>query len=207
MYNNNAINKQHYLMLCELHYPGRHGKTEDSDPNIETHYLVYDRFDTKTGISYSHLDEYEEYESDYEYDSDSEDEYNNNNKFVRLKDEIQWLQRHYLEQFNTLYSKKHPTIRNYHNIIKHPNYIKPEIGQYIILPTQEAIAILKTFWLRIIQKKWKKVFQERKNIIKQRCTLLNLSTRELSKNLITLYKNLPGLHGMLSELKNNSIKS
>ena len=55
MYNNNAINKQHYLMLCELHYPGRHGKTEDSDPNIETHYLVYDRFDTKTGISYSHF--------------------------------------------------------------------------------------------------------------------------------------------------------
>ena len=199
MYNNNAINKQHYLMLCELHYPGRHGKTEDSDPNIETHYLVYDRFDTKTGISYSHLDEYEE------YDTDSEDEYNNT--IIRLKDEIKWLREHYSSLSNTLYSKKHPTIRNYHNIIKHPNYIKPEIGQYIILPTQEAIAILKTFWLRIIQKKWKKVFQERKNIIKQRCNLLNLSTRELSKNLITLYKNLPGLKGMLSELKNNSIKS
>ena len=199
MYNNNAINKQHYLMLCELHYPGRHGKTEDSDPNIETHYLVYDRFDTKTGISYSHLDEYEE------YDTDSEDEYNNT--IIRLKDEIKWLREHYSSLSNTLYSKKHPTIRNYHNIIKHPNYIKPEIGQYIILPTQEAIAILKTFWLRIIQKKWKKVFQERKNIIKQRCNLLNLSTRELSKNLITLYKKLPGLKGMLSELKNNSIKS
>ena len=199
MYNNNAINKQHYLMLCELHYPGRHGKTHDSDPNIETHYLVYDRFDTKTGISYSHLDEYEE------YDTDSEDEYNNT--IIRLKDEIKWLREHYSSLSNTLYSKKHPTIRNYHNIIKHPNYIKPEIGQYIILPTQEAIAILKTFWLRIIQKKWKKVFQERKNIIKQRCNLLNLSTRELSKNLITLYKNLPGLKGMLSELKNNSIKS
>ena len=195
MYNNNAINKQHYLMLCELHYPGRHGKTHDSDPNIETHYLVYDRFDTKTGISYSHLDEYEE------YDTDSEDEYNNT--IIRLKDEIKWLREHYSSLSNTLYSKKHPTIRNYHNIIKHPNYIKPEIGQYIILPTQEAIAILKTFWLRIIQKKWKKVFQERKNIIKQRCNLLNLSTRELRTNLINLYKNLPGLKGMLSELKNN----
>ena len=195
MYNNNAINKQHYLMLCELHYPGRHGKTHDSDPNIETHYLVYDRFDTKTGISYSHLDEYEE------YDTDSEDEYNNT--IIRLKDEIKWLREHYSSLSNTLYSKKHPTIRNYHNIIKHPNYIKPEIGQYIILPTQEAVAILKTFWLRIIQKKWKKVFQERKNIIKQRCNLLNLSTRELRTNLINLYKNLPGLKGMLSELKNN----
>jgi len=206
MYNNNAINKKHYLMLCELHYPSRHGKTEDSDPNIETHYLVYDRFDSITGISYSHLDEYEEYDTDYDYDTNSEDEYNDNT-FIHLNNEIKWLREHYSNPFNTLYSDNHPTIRNYHNIIKHPNYIKAEIGQYIILPTQEAIAILKTFWLRIIQKKWKKVLQERKNIIKQRCNLLNLSRREVSTNLINLYKNLPGLKGMLSDLKNISIKS
>jgi hypothetical protein len=48
------------------------------------------------------------------------------------------------------------------------------------------------------------VFQERKNIIKQRCNLLNLSTREFSMNLISLYKNLPGLKGMLSDIKNNN---
>ena len=203
MYNNNAINKQHYLMLCELHYPRRHGKTEDSAPNIETHYLVYDRFDSKTGISYSHLDEYEEYDTDYDYDTDSEDEYNSNT-FVKLNAEIKWLRQHYSTLCNSLYSENHPTIRNYHNIIKHPNYIKLEIGEYIILPTQEAIAILKTFWLRIIQKKWKKVYQEQKNIIKKRCYLLNLSTKEVSINLTNLYKNLPGLKGMLSELKNNS---
>ena len=200
MYNNNAINKKHYLMLCELHYPRRHGKTHDSDPNIETHYLVYDRFDAKTGISYSHLDEYEEYDTDTDYDTDSEDEYNINT-LIKLNDEIKWLQQQYSNSFNTLYLENHPTIRNYHNIIKHPNYIKPEIGEYIILPTQEAIAILKTCWLRIIQKKWKKVYQEQKNIIKKRCNLLNLSKKEVSINLTNLYKNLPGLKGMLSELK------
>jgi hypothetical protein len=201
MYRNNiqseSNNKKYYLMLCELHYPGRHGKTEDSDPNIETHYLVYDR------ISYSHLDEYEEYDTDNDSDNsddDSEDEYNN--VFIKLNSEIKWLREHYSNSLNTLYLENHPTIRNYHNIIKNPNYIKAEIGEYVILPTQEAIAILKTFWLRIIQKKWKKVFQERKNIIKQRCNLLNLLTRELSINLINLYKNLPGLKGMLRELKN-----
>lgn len=203
MYNDNSFNNQHYLMLCELHYPRKHGKTEDSDPNIETHYLVYDRFDSKTGISYSHLIEYEEYHTDYDYDTDSEDEFNSNT-FVKLNAEIKWLKEHYSSLLNTLYSENHPTIRNYHNIIKHPNYIKPEIGQYIILPTQEAIAILKTFWLRIIQKKWKKVYQERKTIIKKRCKLLNLTTKEVSGNLINLYKNLPGLKGMLSGLKNNS---
>ena len=198
MYNNNAINNKHYLMLCELHYPGRHGKTEDSDPNIETHYLVYDRFDTKTGISYSHLDEYEEYDTDY--DTVSEDEYNNNT-FIYLNNEIKWLRKHYLEQFNTLYSKKHPTIRNYHNIISKPNYIKPEIGEYIILPTQEAIAILKTFWIRIIQRKWKKIFQERKNIIRQRCSIYNLNIRQIYGKWPQHCIKLPGLKGMLSDLK------
>ena len=48
------------------------------------------------------------------------------------------------------------------------------------------------------------MYQEQKNIIKKRCNLLNLSTKEVSINLTNLYKNLPGLKGMLSELKNNS---
>ena len=51
------------------------------------------------------------------------------------------------------------------------------------------------------------MFKEQKNIIKQRCNLLNLSTREFSMNLTSLYKNLPGLKGMLSDLKHNSIKT
>jgi hypothetical protein len=95
----------------------------------------------------------------------------------------------------------HPSIRNYYNIISKENYIKPEIAEYIILPTREAIAILKTFWLRIIQKKWKKIFQERKNIIKQRCNFSNLSIREIQGKWPDSCMNLPGLKGMLSALK------
>jgi hypothetical protein len=183
-YNNN--NKL-YLMLCELHYPGRHGKTNTSDPHIETHYLVYDRFDPITGISFTCLNNEDDYDTDEEMlnsDNDSDDD--KLNKLVRITDEMTFLKRHYENQanFNPAYFGKHPTIRNYHNIISNPNYIKPEIGQYIILPTQEAVAILKTFWLRIIQRKWKKVFQERKE--KRR---LNCDERCL-----------PSLRGMLNAL-------
>ena len=39
------------LMLCELHYIPIHGKTNESWPSIETHYLVIDCFDIKTGRS------------------------------------------------------------------------------------------------------------------------------------------------------------
>lgn len=189
--------KKYYLLLCELHCPERHGKTDDSDPNIETHYLVYDRYDPNTGESFNN---FEEYDTDDEYDSDEDmDEIG----LCKLNNDIIFLKEMYTSQsdFVPNYFGNHPTIRNYHNIILKPNYIKQEIGEYIILPTQEAIAILKTFWIRIIQKKWKKVFQERKNIIKQRCYLSSLSFREIRSRWPVSCINFPGLRGMLSELK------
>jgi hypothetical protein len=37
-------NNKWHLMLCELHLPTMHGKTNNSDPNIETHYLIHDLY-------------------------------------------------------------------------------------------------------------------------------------------------------------------
>ena len=192
--------KKHYLMLCELHYPAIHGKTKASDPFIERHYLVYDRFDPRTGISYSCLSDYEEYDTDTEYDSDEDD---NQNRVIKLNDSMAFLQKQYSNPVNFHQNNfgNHPTIRNYHNIISSPNYIKPEIGEYIILPTQEAIAILKTVWLRIIQRKWKKVFAERQDIIKKRRLNASISSREIYGKWSQPCSNLPGLKGMLKELK------
>jgi hypothetical protein len=197
------VKNKHYLMLCELHYPDLHGKNESSDPNIENHYLVFERFDPITGIVLNDTDEYNEYDTDTEYNSDSDSEYEEN-RLDRIDDKIKLLKHVYtnnLRHASPQYFGPHPTIRNYRNIVLNPNYIKPEIGEYIILPTQEAIAILKTFWLRIIQKKWKKVFQERKNVIRQRCNLSNLSIREIRGRWHESCFNLPGLRGMLSDLK------
>ena len=192
------VKNKYYLMLCELHHPQIHGKDNDSNPHIETHYLVYDRYDTKTGISFMDLDEISGYNTDNEYDSDEE---SNNNEILKIHDNIQIIKEYYDLNIHTFTS--HPTIRNYKNIISRTNYIKPEIGEYIILPTQEAIAILKTFWLRIIQKKWKKVFQERKKVFKQRCNLYNLQIREKQGRWPDSCLILPGLKGMLSQLNNH----
>jgi hypothetical protein len=177
----NEKNK-HYLMLCELHNPAFHGKDENSDPFIETHYLVYDRFNFKTGISLT----------SEPYDNESDDS--------KINDVLEYLKEHYTN-YNPDTCGHHPTIRNYHNIISSPNYIKPEIGEYIILPTQEAIAILKTVWLRIIQRKWKKVFAERQDIIKKRRLNASISSREIYGKWSQPCSNLPGLKGMLTELK------
>ena len=52
----------------------------------------------------------------------------------------------YLELDN----QTHDIFRNYNQIITRENYIKPEITECIYLNTGHCIAILKTFWLRLI---------------------------------------------------------
>ena len=66
----------------------------------------------------------------------------------------------------------HPTIRNYANIVKK---YKLDIVQMVYLNTGHHLCILKTFWLKIIQRKYKTYFknlQMRINRAKHPKTLL-----------------------------------
>jgi hypothetical protein len=192
MQDNYSNKNKWHLMLCELHLPTMHGKTDNSDPNIETHYLIHDL--------YNPTELYETNNSDS--DSGSDDE---NNSYNKIYNAINYLKRKYLyltesDMFNPiLYT--HPTIRNYYNIVSNTNYIQPEIGEYIILPTLEAVAILKTFWIRIIQKKWKKVFEQQQQIINERCKLQSLIYRQTTGYWPSHCKTFPTLKGMLHKLK------
>ena len=184
------------LLLCELHHPGIHGKTNNSAANIETHFLIHDRFD---GHGYPIKNQEEE-------DDEDEDEayydYNITSVMAFLKNQ-------YSDpaNFNLRYFETHPTIRNYRNIINNSNYIKPEIGEYIVLPTQEAVAILKTFWLRILQRKWKNVFKERLNIMKMRSNPICVYARQITGKWPPYCSHLPGLTGMLNPLKKYNANS
>ena len=181
-----TIEKEWHLMLCELHLPTMHGKTNDSDPNIETHYLIHDL--------YNPTELYETYDSD---DSDDEDV-----SYNRIHNAINYLQQKYLYityEFDPVFHN-HPTIRNYYKIVSNPNYIQPEIGQYIILQTLEAVAVLKTFWIRIIQRKWKKIFKQQQQIIGERCKLHSLQFRQTTGYWPSHCKHFPTLKGMLHNL-------
>jgi hypothetical protein len=103
----------------------------------------------------------------------------------------------YLELDN----QTHDIYRNYKQIITRENYIKPEITDCVYLNTGHYVAILKTFWLRLIQRKWKNIIKERENIIKKRCTLNSLRHRELTGKWPKNCLYFPQLKGMLSELK------
>jgi hypothetical protein len=188
------------LVLCELHYTPIHGKTRTSCPTIEGHYLLIDQFDGLTGIMLDDLEEYVEYDTDEEIISDSEDEDGNENGITHLYQTQAFYKKYYMEQFE-FREKPHKLLRNYHNIISQPNYIKPEIAECITLPTGEHIAIIKTMWIKIIQRKWKKIYAIRKHIIKCRSCPASLSTRQLTGNWPPHCISLPLLKGMLSNLK------
>ena len=179
------------LVLCELHYTPIHGKSTSSDPIIEGHYILIDRFDGLTGMI---LDEDLEDE-----DLEDEDEDDETNLY-----QIQELSaRFYTEEMRTLARRgAHNLIRNYHNIIRRPDYIKPEIAECIILPTGEHIAIIKTMWIKFIQRKWKNVYAARQHVIKYRCRPSSLFTRELTGRWPKKCFYMPGLIGMLSKLSN-----
>jgi len=196
----NTITSKYNLIICEIHHPFIHGKNGDSDPNIETHYLVIARFD---GISSVLL-------HDDRYDDDDVDEAvvlyvdedDDTLSLININDISDSLTSFYSETNFALYRHipEHPCIRNFENIVTQTGYIRPEIAECIELPTMETIAILKTFLIRIIQRMWKKIFKQRSQIINNRKQISALSFREIHGIWPKHCRYMPQLRGMLKEL-------
>ena len=80
--------------------------------------------------------------------------YNGIKTFSIMKKDIKFIKK---DEIN-MYGPIHPYIRNYNDINK--NILNIQIAEKIILEGGECIAILKTFWIKIIQRTWKKVFRK-----------------------------------------------
>jgi len=184
----NLKNGRFNLVLCEIHYSPFHGKSKSSYKYIEGHYLLIEKFDGISGIA---LDTDEEENSDSDSDSDSDNR----------GEHISNVQQLYLNEYASLVSRHfpHKTIRNYYNIIRRPDYIKPEIGECIELVTGEQIVIIKTIWIKIIQRNWKRVFAKRQLIIKYRTSPSSLSFRQLTGKWPEYCLHMPSLNGLLSK--------
>jgi hypothetical protein len=108
---------------------------------------------------------------------------------------------YYIYYYNNLNNRKHNIYRNYSNIISNTYYIKPEIAECIYLSTGECIAILKTFWIKLIQRTWKNIYSKKKNIIDLRKNPNNIKYKEIYGNWSNICKTLPSIKGMLNYLK------
>lgn len=175
--NNNIFKKEkmpkYKLAICELHIPHLHGYTNNSTKDIINHYIVtniveLDDFyndDYKNDIAimnecylmwlYSYIDDID----NINYDSDNEEE---------------------IEKYLVHNNISHPNIRNYNNIIDNGKYIKLDIIEVDELDGEEMVGYIKTFWLRIIQRKWKNIFKKRKEVIQKRKALCCMRKREIN---------------------------
>lgn len=91
---------------------------------------------------------------------------------------------HYLnneENHEENHEVNHNTIRNFENIISNKNNYKVDIVEKIQLEGlfTPTIAIIKTHYLRLIQRKWKSIFKKREEIIKKRMMPHSLKYREM----------------------------
>ena len=161
------------LAICELHIPHLHGYTNNSTKDIINHYIVtniveLDDFyndDYKNDIAimnecylmwlYSYIDDID----NINYDSDNEEE---------------------IDKYLVHNNISHPNIRNYNNIIDNGKYIKLDIIEVDELDGEEMVGYIKTFWLRIIQRKWKNILKRRKEVIQKRKALCCMRKREIN---------------------------
>lgn len=72
------------------------------------------------------------------------------------------------------------------------------ILQLDIKPDGEYCAIIKTFWLRIVQRAWKKQFAKRQSIIRSRGHIASQRHFELTGTYPRSIRTIPGLRGLLA---------
>ena len=85
------------------------------------------------------------------------DEFYTITQFIPISDFICTIRDNYIT--NNYY---HPVIRNYNEILIKKHNISLEIIECVELEGGEHVAIYKTFWLRIIQRKWKRYCDSKK---------------------------------------------
>ncbi len=149
------------LAICEIFHPVIHGQDENSSPNVTNHFLVYTQIDLSDFYNNAYLSE--------------------ENSYRRYSRAIQLM--------HGSLNETHPTIRNYRKVTN--KYIRLEIIQADVLTGQEEVAYLKTFWLRIVQRRWKKIYKARKELIQQRSQLQAIRERQRTGQWPILLRNWP----------------
>lgn len=96
---------------------------------------------------------------------------------------------------------------NFINLIRLNCPAKLEIAECLYLPSEHCVAILKTHWLKLIQRTWKKIYRIRKLAITMRSHPNVLKYREINGKWPNNCSNFPNLRGMLANLSRSSSRT
>ena len=145
------------LAFCEFFNSDIHGKNETSSRNIDSHFLILRTLNINTFYDLHH--------------------YNSITRFIGI------VRRQYVQYISTFTRehREHPVIRNYKNAVIKKNYVSLEIIELVELEGGEHVAIYKTFWLRIVQRIWKKHCAYKKELLQKLLKPRGLLLRETGK--------------------------
>jgi len=108
---------------------------------------------------------------------------------------------HYL----SLMRFKNYDYNNINNIrVNYPRTFRLEIAECLYLPSYHCVSILKTHWLKLIQRTWKKIYRCMKQTILIRSHPNSLKYREINGRWPNNCSSYPTLRGMLSKLSRTS---
>ena len=174
-----SISRSFELVLCEVFHPLIYGLTQNSSLDISEHYMIQEKIDpSELFVDLSHV---------------LPDDIDNLFAYLKMRREMF---RKFIQHPSF---QDHPSIRNYSEISSQITF-SPQIAQCIELPGDECVAILKTHWLRLIQRIWKKIFQQRLNVTKLRSLHQNVKHRERAGKWPQKCSHMPSIKGMLSSL-------
>ena len=143
------------LAVCEIFHPKIHGFDNNSSPEIINHFMV-----------------------NYSIDAN---EFMNKADFDDLQEDLEFLKNEYNNASTKLSLQEHDCIiRNYKNILSHPQYPQIDIVDIKRLSHGgEDVAIIKTCWLRIFQKKCRAYCNHKKAFIKHIRKPSSIAHREI----------------------------
>ena len=175
---NNNVNKN-ILLIPEIYNKYFHGKTLDSDPNIDGQFLVLQTF----------------------YINPNNNNNNNNNIIIEFFNYVnnlcKFYKKYYEKKLYEIHLPPHTVLRNYHIIIKHPSYLNLQIGQVYYLKGDECVCVIKTIWLKVVQRAWKKIYKIRNEIKQLRCRPDSIMYRQFCGRWPQNCSYLPSIRGIL----------
>jgi hypothetical protein len=154
------------LAICAIHNDHIHGKDIESDPYIESNYLIINTVDNYSFERKYYVNDIDLYNMKYSISNNldvSLSENTNQYEVGRVpRHRFEWMVVNRNIRNRDVY--RHPIIRNYIEIGLKRGFVRLEVVEEIQLYSGEHIAILKTFWLRIFARIVKKRILIKKQI-------------------------------------------
>jgi hypothetical protein len=86
-------------------------------------------------------------------------------------------------------------------------YVNPDEDAYLgQVYFYNLSIVVKTYWIRIVQRTWARVYREKKRIIQKRKSLHSRRVFEETGQYPVGIRNMPSLHGMMCVHLSNVIK-